>query len=92
MDSEGDIEEFVISAIASACNCSRSAVTPEADVADLGLDSMSLTTLGAHIEAIYQCDLSEDLVQRLIDSSRVRDIVAIARQALAASAKSSGEA
>lgn len=76
------VERFVINTISQACNCESMALTPEMDIADLGIDSLILTTVAAHVEATYDCELTELDMQRLLESRIINDIVEVVRHVL----------
>jgi acyl carrier protein len=82
MTTSTSIDDFVFGTIAGACNCDRNDITLDTDVADLGMDSLSLTTVAAHVEASYGCQFTDDQAQALLQRTRVRDIVEIVREAV----------
>lgn len=69
----------VIRAITLVCAVSQGQVSPSSDLADLGLDSLNLTSLIAALES--QCgELSQDQLEKAFEARTVGDIVELLDQ------------
>lgn len=75
MSESPSVEEFVVSAIAAACNLEKAAVTLDTDVLDVGLDSLHLLTLVGQVESTYGCEVTPEQMVGFFDAPCVRDVV-----------------
>jgi acyl carrier protein len=78
--SRHDIETFVVAALARACNCDPEDVKGETGLLDIGVDSLSLTGVYAQCEVSYGFRLDEQQVLRVLEATRVDDIVEVVSQ------------
>jgi acyl carrier protein len=78
-----DLEEFTILTLSNACECDRARVTPATDIADLGVDSFTLTVLAMHVEANYNCAFTPENMEDLFKCMLVREIVELIHQIVA---------
>jgi len=69
------IEEFVCSTLALACNQDRATIHPQTSLFELNLDSLSLVSVLAQVEAVFTVQLTPDEMLRLIGASRIADLV-----------------
>lgn len=74
-----EIEEFVISTVALACNRNPATVAASADLQQLGIDSMAIVTFISYLEAEYQCELSDAQLSAAIRSETVAQLIGIAK-------------
>lgn len=72
------VARSVLSMIAAACNRDPRNIGPDADVIELGLDSLNLTTLVGELEYRYGRDFNEDQLMQFYSAQLVRDIVVLA--------------
>ena len=69
------IEEFVCSILALAANKDPTSIQPQTNLLDLNLDSLSLVSVLAQVEAVYAVQLTPDEILELIGSVRIADLV-----------------
>jgi acyl carrier protein len=74
------IPEFVVATISAACGVEPATVGPDTNLDELGLDSLGVAALAAHIEAAYGCVIGPIQLSELIAALVVGDLVAIVRQ------------
>lgn len=75
METVQTLPELVISAMASACNFDSSELSLETSLADIGIDSLNMTSVLARIELVFGCTLDEEQVIEFLQADRIRDIV-----------------
>ncbi len=80
------IEDVVLETLARTCNVTPSEIQPDTDIAALGIDSMGLTVLAAHIEATFGLAFSEEQLLRLYQAASVRDVASLVRTMTASAA------
>ncbi len=80
MNLELDLDGFVCSAIASACNVEPTEVTSSTNLLDVGMDSLNLVSIIAQIQIHFGVEFSSDQVVALFDASMVADLVILLRQ------------
>jgi len=81
-----NIEALVCSTLATASKRDPQVFSAETQLAALAIDSLSLTTLIAQLEAALAVQLSPDQKMAIYDADDVAAIVAVARGALAGEA------
>jgi acyl carrier protein len=69
------IENFVTSTISELVHRPQDEVVPETSLLDLGVDSLTITTLVAFIEAKYGPTLSAEQVTALFSATRVDEVL-----------------
>jgi acyl carrier protein len=85
MDADtSDVTHFVVSTLAALCHIEPEALTNELECADLGLDSLNLTSFSARLESTFDCELNEAEMLRLFEAQRVEDLIAISKSVIAA--------
>jgi acyl carrier protein len=77
------IDEVVIETLAKTCSLSPSEIGPDTDIAALGIDSMGLSVLAAHIEATFGMAFSEEQLLRLYRAASVRELASLVRTIVA---------
>jgi acyl carrier protein len=80
MNSELDLDGFVCSVIASACNVELTEVTSSTNLLDIGMDSLNLVSIIAQIQIYSGVEFTSDQVVALFDASLVADLVILLRQ------------
>ena len=75
MSSPLGLSEFVCSTIAQACNRPSYSVSLEANMLELNMDSLTLVSVLAQVEAVYEVELTPDETLRLIEASRVSELI-----------------
>lgn len=75
MSESPPVEEFVVAAVAAACNLEKAVVTLDTDVLEVGLDSLHLLTLVGQVESTYGCTVTPEQVVGFFDAPCVRDVV-----------------
>ncbi len=78
------LQELVVNLLATACSVQVARVTPETTLEELGIDSLGLTTLAAHLGALYGHDWGQDQLVRLFSADSVGDIIELSRSIVAA--------
>jgi acyl carrier protein len=74
------LETTVCEMMARACNLGGTVISPNASVYDLGLDSMSATSLLSELEALYEVEFSPEKIVEILQAPFVRDLIAIVRE------------
>lgn len=69
------VKAFVIGTISELTRCAPQAVTSGALLADLGVDSLSITTLAAFIEGEYGCTLAPAQLRSLYLAVDLEDVL-----------------
>ncbi len=72
-------EDFVLQAITITCNLEPSTVRTDTDIASLGIDSMGLTAIAAHLEVACTVEFTEEQALELYQAKLVSDIIALMR-------------
>jgi acyl carrier protein len=80
------LQEKVCSAIALARNFDQASISPDDNVHDLGLDSMSIVALLAELEAAYGVEFGADRIIEMLQANTVRDLTAVVGQVVGSSA------
>ncbi len=75
MASRSDITEFVLSTLSTAFNLERDELSLKTQLLDLGIDSMNMTALVAHIEAEYACEFSAEQMLELFRATNIQELV-----------------
>lgn len=75
-----ELETTVCELIARACNFQRAVISPNDSVYDLGLDSMSATSLLSELEAIYEVEFTSERIVEILQAPFVRDLIEIVGQ------------
>ena len=70
-----DVATFVTTAIAESCCADPASLAPETQLADLGLDSLVMTSLVSLVEAAYPVDLSPEEVLEMYQAVSLGDMV-----------------
>ena len=81
MDSASGIQLLILSTLAVAAKCDPQDINEQTMLADLAIDSLSLTTLIARIEALCATELSPDAKMAIYDADDVAAVVTVAREA-----------
>ncbi len=81
MDSAYSIHGLVCSTLAEAAKRDVRDLTDRTSLADLAIDSLSLTTLIAQLEATFSIQLSADEKMAIYDADDLGTIVAVAQGA-----------
>jgi acyl carrier protein len=82
MKAIAELDEIVVSAIAVACNIERSAIAVDANMLELGIDSITMTAIVAQVQASYDVQLETDDVVELLNAPRVADVLSLMKKAL----------
>jgi acyl carrier protein len=76
------INEFVLKAVADACNVEPAGVHGGTLLSELGFDSMCATALTFAVESNYGCELSQDTVMRLYEAATLDEVISVVRRFL----------
>jgi acyl carrier protein len=76
METSDNVTEFVLSTLSTAFNFERSELSLNTQLLDIGIDSMSMTALVAHIEAEYGCEFSADQILELFRVTDIQGLIA----------------
>jgi len=79
-----DLSEFVRAAIAQAANLDAAAVSGETHLLDLNLDSLTLVSVLAQVEAVHGIELEPEEILSMLEASRVLELVSRIEAVLAA--------
>jgi acyl carrier protein len=82
MPPAGSLEEMIVRAIADTCYLQPHEVAPDLALAQLGLDSLGMTSVVAEIEALYARELNADQLITLFSADTVGDFIERMRHAL----------
>jgi acyl carrier protein len=63
--------------IARACNFERAAISPNDSMYDLGLDSMSATSLLSELEALYEVEFGPDKIVEILQVQFVGELIVL---------------
>ena len=80
MQSAASLDRLLIQGIASICDMEESGIAPETTLGELAMDSLRITALCAHIEALYECPVRPDDVVELLEAACVGDLLATLRR------------
>lgn len=80
--SEPSVREVVVSCLATACDAERAAIMPSTELRAIGLDSLSLVTVAALVEAAGGITLDEATAARLLEARTVADLVDVFEDAV----------
>ncbi len=69
------VAEFVYSSLAQACRCARGQISPDTQMLDLDVDSLTLLSVLAQVEAAYGVELTPDDTVTIIGAASVSDVV-----------------
>ncbi len=69
--------EFILAALADACNIERSKLQGSTPLAEIGFDSLSAVSLTYQVESRYGVELDQDRVVQLYEAATVADVVAL---------------
>ena len=75
-----DIEKFMLELIATTCRREPSPEMLHASLLDLGIDSLSLSTILAHVEAAFDCEVTPELTLRMLQGPLVLDLIGVVRE------------
>jgi acyl carrier protein len=81
------LDEYLFKRIASACNTEASALSLDASLLELGLDSLASQAIVAQIESTFDVELTEEEMIRLFSAERVRDFLEATRETLASASR-----
>jgi acyl carrier protein len=70
------VSDFLIATIARACNLEPSSLSPDMDILELGVDSVSFASMLAQIEANFECEFTPEQVGTLLEVPVIRDMTA----------------
>jgi acyl carrier protein len=70
-------KDFVLSAVAQACNVGRDTLHDASTLTDIGMTSLSVSSLVALIEARYDIRLGNDAITGLYEAPSLRELVAL---------------
>jgi acyl carrier protein len=73
-------DRVVISIVANVTNRDEQTLSSRTSLADLGLDSLSLTTIVSLIESTYGCEAPIEQVLELYDAQSVGDLIQVANK------------
>jgi acyl carrier protein len=76
------LNEFVLSAVAIACNIDESVLTLDTYLDEVGLDSLSLMAIIARIEASYGCRFEPQDAIAVFQAERMHDVAAIVQRVM----------
>jgi len=79
------LQSLVISTIASACNTDYESVSLDANVLDLGIDSLVLVSIVNQIAADYRVALTSEQTLELFEAELLRDLISRIHSILAKS-------
>ena len=74
------VADFLLSIIAEAQSVDRSTLDLDKRMADLALDSLTLTGLVGHVESTYEVEFFPEDLLGLFEADRLRDAVGIFEQ------------
>ncbi len=83
MNGELDLEDFIQTTVAQACNVDRETVRPDTPLLDLNIDSLALVSVFAQVEAVYDLELTPDEILSMLEAPRVSDLVTCLRELVA---------
>ena len=75
MTKQPDVASFVCSTVALACNRDPASVALDTNLLELNMDSLTLVSILAQVEAVYEVSIDTSEVFALIEAARVADLV-----------------
>lgn len=90
-ESEIDLQEFVCSTVAQACSVDRDRIDARTNLLDLGIDSLTLVSVFAQIEAVYDVELTPDEILSMLEAPTIADLVVCMERLLQAPRSASNE-
>jgi acyl carrier protein len=82
MDTEKNISETMIDLVARACSVDPDIVTFDTQLDEIGLDSLSLSQIMAHMEKAFSIELWDEDIAGLADALSIGDFVDVLNTAL----------
>jgi acyl carrier protein len=70
----GAVIEFVCATLAQACNRDRREISPDTQMRDLNMDSLTLVAVLAQVEGVYEIELTIDDVLSMIEATSVSEL------------------
>jgi acyl carrier protein len=80
MEQIADIERFMLELIAATCRFEPSPEMLQVSLLELGIDSLSLSTILAHVEAAFDREVTPELTLRMLQGPRVLDLIEVVRE------------
>lgn len=74
MSTQPDITEFLCTTLALACNREPETLSPLNSLSDINIDSLTLISVFAQFEAVYDVTLTEDDTLALLEALRIADL------------------
>jgi acyl carrier protein len=71
------LETLVVDTLATTCQRDRNTITLHTNLIDLGIDSLTLTTVAAIVESHYEGEITQGEFLLLIQCDTVSDMVAV---------------
>ncbi|HEX6996825.1 MAG TPA: acyl carrier protein [Gammaproteobacteria bacterium] len=68
------VTELVCAALAQACSRDRRDVSPDTRMLDLNIDSLTLVSVLAQVEAVYGIELTPDDTLAMMEAAAVSDL------------------
>jgi acyl carrier protein len=75
--SDATFDDFVIFAIAMACQCDPTLISPESSIAELRIDSVKMVSIIGQVEASFGLEVSTEQMLDLFLTEQVRDFIAL---------------
>jgi acyl carrier protein len=82
MNTGKNVAETMIDLVASACGVDSGIVTFDTLLDEIGLDSLSLSQIMAHMEKAFSIELWDEDIARLADALSIGDFVDVLNTAL----------
>jgi acyl carrier protein len=76
----GEVDQAVVDTLAQACELSRSEVSIQTSLLELGLDSLGLTVVIAQLQTRYCFEVEPDELAELLGAAVVADIAALVKR------------
>jgi len=75
MSADNQLSAFVCTAIARAVNRDPATVRPDTVLLELDLDSLTLVSVLAQVEAVHEIELTPEVILSLLEATRVSELV-----------------
>lgn len=76
-------DDFILTAVADACNVEPSRVHSATTLAEIGFDSLSAASLAFQVESRFGVELGQENVVQLYEASSVGDVIGLINGILA---------
>jgi len=87
MNSSEDLESIVIDTIAVGCGSRNVAINRDTELLDIGVDSLGLIAMAAHIQSKCQVNMGPLELVDLVHARAVRDVISVITRAIDSAVK-----